>query len=200
MDACARRGSGPATLPSCLARAVVLCGAGGCRLLLLLRHRWVAPGLFLLGLSWACYQSQSAIDDRLPASMDGRTFWIEGRVVGLPSRIGNVVRFELDDIQSRHAGLPSKVRLSWYDGPLLQAGERWRLAARLKRPHGMVNPHAFDYEAWLLATHRRHGHDKGRRAPDGVDGKRRMARSASGAAHGRAGIRSAGRHRGTGGG
>lgn len=118
---------------------------------LLLRHRWVAPGLFLLGLSWACYQSQSAIDDRLPASMDGRTFWIEGRVVGLPSRIGNVVRFELDDIQSRHAGLPSKVRLSWYDGPLLQAGERWRLAARLKRPHGMVNPHAFDYEAWLLA-------------------------------------------------
>ncbi|MCQ4227190.1 ComEC/Rec2 family competence protein, partial [Stutzerimonas stutzeri] len=120
-------------------------------LLLLLRHRWVAPGLFLLGLSWACYQSQSAIDDRLPASMDGRTFWIEGRVVGLPSRIGNVVRFELDDIQSRHAGLPSKVRLSWYDGPLLQAGERWRLAARLKRPHGMVNPHAFDYEAWLLA-------------------------------------------------
>ena len=97
-------------------------------LLLLLRVRWVAPGLFLLGLSWACYQSQSAIDDRLPASMDGRTFWIEGRVVGLPSRIGNVVRFELDDIQSRHAGLPSKVRLSWYDGPLLQAGERWRLA------------------------------------------------------------------------
>ncbi len=120
-------------------------------LLLLLRVRWVAPGLFLLGLSWASYQSQSAIDDRLPASMDGRTFWIEGRVVGLPSRIGNVVRFELDDIQSRHAGLPSTVRLSWYDGPLLQAGERWRLAARLKRPHGMVNPHSFDYEAWLLA-------------------------------------------------
>ena len=45
---------------------------------LLLRHSWVAPGLFLLGLSWACYQSQSAIDDRLPASMDGRTFGSRG--------------------------------------------------------------------------------------------------------------------------
>lgn len=29
-------------------------------------------------------------------------------------------------------------------------GERWRFTVRLKRPHGTVNPHAFDYEAWLL--------------------------------------------------
>ncbi|MCQ4263599.1 DNA internalization-related competence protein ComEC/Rec2 [Stutzerimonas stutzeri] len=121
----------------------------GC--LLLLRRRWVPLGLFLLGLSWACYQSQAAIDDRLPASKDGRTFWIEGTVTGLPSSAGNVVRFELVDIESRHAGLPSKVRLSWYGGPTMQAGERWRLAARLKRPRGLVNPQSFDYEAWLLA-------------------------------------------------
>jgi len=33
----------------------------------------------------------------------------------------------------------------------MQAGERWRLAAKLKRPRGLVNPHSFDYEAWLLA-------------------------------------------------
>jgi competence protein ComEC len=62
-----------------------------------------------------------------------------------------VVRFELVDIQSRHAGLPSRLRLSWHGGPPLQAGERWRLAAKLKRPHGLVNPQRFDYEAWLLA-------------------------------------------------
>jgi competence protein ComEC len=120
-------------------------------LLLLIHRRTVALGLFLLGLSWACYQSQNAIDDRLPVSMDGRTLWIEGRVVGLPGVAGNVVRFELDDIESRHVGLPSKVRLSWYGGPQLRAGERWRLAARLKRPRGLVNPQSFDYEAWLLA-------------------------------------------------
>lgn len=119
--------------------------------LMLMCRRAVALGLFLLGLSWACYQGQNAIDDRLPASMDGRTFWIEGRVVGLPGAVGDVVRFELVDIESRHVGLPSKVRLSWYGGPQLRAGERWRLAARLKRPRGLVNPQPFDYEAWLLA-------------------------------------------------
>jgi competence protein ComEC len=27
--------------------------------------------------------------------------------------------------------------------------ERWQLVVRLKRPHGTVNPHGFDIEAWL---------------------------------------------------
>ena len=49
--------------------------------------------------------------------------------------------------------------LAWYKGfredewhalPVLHAGERWRLTVRLKRPHGNVNPHGFDYEGWLL--------------------------------------------------
>ena len=29
-------------------------------------------------------------------------------------------------------------------------GERWAFTVRLRRPHGLVNPHGFDYEAWLL--------------------------------------------------
>src|SRR6185295_18252370 len=34
--------------------------------------------------------------------------------------------------------------------PVVSAGERWTLTARLKRPHGTVNPGGFDLEAWLL--------------------------------------------------
>jgi competence protein ComEC len=29
-------------------------------------------------------------------------------------------------------------------------GERWLFTVRLRRPHGNVNPHGFDYEVWLL--------------------------------------------------
>src|SRR6185295_5043736 len=29
-------------------------------------------------------------------------------------------------------------------------GERWRFTVRLRRPHGLANPHGFDYEGWLL--------------------------------------------------
>lgn len=119
--------------------------------LALLPTRCRALSFFFFGLGWACLSAQWALDDRLPTKLDGRTFWLEGQVVGLPDMRNGVVRFELVDITSRHAGLPSRVRLAWYGGPVLQAGERWRLAAKLKRPRGLVNPHSFDYEAWLLA-------------------------------------------------
>ena len=119
--------------------------------LLLLPSRWRLIGCLLCGLGWACLSAHWALSDRLPAELDGRTFWLEGRVTGLPDVRGGVVRFELVDITSRHSGLPSRLRLAWYGGPVMQAGERWRLAAKLKRPRGLVNPHPFDYEAWLLA-------------------------------------------------
>ena len=44
---------------------------------------------------------------------------------------------------------PSKLRLSWYHGQTVRAGERWQLRLRLKPPHGFMNPAGFDYEAWL---------------------------------------------------
>ncbi len=56
------------------------------------------------------------------------------------------------------------IDVSWYGGvlrdaqglvdlqrqpPELRAGERWRMTVRLKAPHGLRNPHGFDYELWL---------------------------------------------------
>lgn len=119
--------------------------------LLLLPFRWRPLAFFFFGVVWASLNAQWALDDRLPIEFDGRTFWVEGTVTGLPDRRGDVVRFELEDTHSRHASLPSRVRLAWYGGPEIRSGERWRLAAKLKRPNGLVNPSNFDYEAWLLA-------------------------------------------------
>lgn len=117
----------------------------------LLTSRGWRVGLLLLGLAWACVSAQGALDDRLESRLDGQVRWLEGTVVGLPSAADGVVRFELGDLHSSRASLPSRMRLSWHDGPRVLAGERWRLAVRLKRPRGLVNPATFDYEAWLLA-------------------------------------------------
>ena len=56
--------------------------------------------------------------------------------------------------------MPRRISLAWYRGSdgeadesqrvPVRAGERWRLTVRLKRPHGNLNPHGFDYEAWLF--------------------------------------------------
>ena len=70
-----------------------------------------------------------------------------------------------DGIHNRSEGaegdarLPRKLLLSWYAAAaeedaapvaIVHAGERWAFTVRLRRPHGLVNPHGFDYEAWLL--------------------------------------------------
>lgn len=119
--------------------------------LMLLPWRSYAISFLLFGFVWACCSAQAALDDRLPAALDGRTLWLEGRVSGLPEVGEGVVRFQLEQAESREHRLPERLRLSWYDGPPLLVGERWRLAVKLKRPHGLVNPQGFDYEAWLLA-------------------------------------------------
>ncbi|MHC8301188.1 DNA internalization-related competence protein ComEC/Rec2 [Pseudomonas sp. ZS1P83] len=119
--------------------------------LMVLPFRIYPLAFLLFGFSWACAQAQWALDDRLPISLDGETRWVEGRVVGLPQNNEAVVRFELADARSRHGKLPQLIRLAWYDGPPVHSGERWRLAIKLKRPAGLLNPHAFDYDAWLLA-------------------------------------------------
>jgi competence protein ComEC len=118
--------------------------------LMVLPFRTYPVAFFLFGLSWACAQAQWALDDRLPASLDGETRWVEGRVVGLPQNNEGVIRFELADARSRHGKVPQLMRLAWYEGPPVNSGERWRLAVKLKRPAGLLNPHAFDYDAWLL--------------------------------------------------
>ena len=131
--------------PPAASLLLALLGAG----LLLTRGRPL--GCFLLGLAWACVGAQGALDDRLAAELDGRTLWLEGRVVGLPEPEAGVTRFYLEDARSRRADLPQRLRLSWHDAPALAAGETWRLAVRFKRPRGLVNPQVFDYEAWLTA-------------------------------------------------
>jgi len=123
--------------------------------LTLLPFRSYPLAFFLLGFSWACISAQWALDDRLLPRLDGQTLWLEGKVVGLPQTANGVVRFQLDNAQSRRADLPESMRLAWYGGPdapnELRSGQRWRLAVKLKRPAGLVNPDSFDYEAWLLA-------------------------------------------------
>lgn len=140
-------------LPSCLWLAIVaLLGVALAR-----QARWGAAGWFLIGLAWACYQAQTVLAERLSPSLDGRTVWLEGEVRGLPEHRGGGVRFELTDVRGVYTSeaLPSRMRLFWLNEPSqrVRAGERWRLAVKLKQPRGLVNPYGFDYEAWLLARH-----------------------------------------------
>lgn len=108
---------------------------------------------FFIGAFWTMWSAQRLLDDQLSAELDGRTVWLEGRVVGLSELNGESTQFYIEDATSRRGALPSRLRLSWQQAPPLINGERWRLAVNVRAPKGTANPYVFDYEAWLLARH-----------------------------------------------
>ena len=139
---------------------------------------WCIPVLVLIGLRyravlivaacvagffWAAACAHSRMSDWLQPELEGRDLAVVGVVSSLPAIAERSVRFEFDvEWADGQARLPQKLLLAWYrsaaqeeEAPALLAamvhpGERWAFTVRLRRPHGLVNPHGFDYEAWLL--------------------------------------------------
>src|SRR5262245_5289627 len=142
-----------AELPS-LAGAAVLA-------LFVLRSRvLVLPLAFAAGFFWAAALAHLRMADWLAPELEGRDLDVVGVVSSLPAVSERAVRFELE-VESAAERLPKKLLLAWYrslspeEGSAQLAeqvhpGERWLFTVRLRRPHGHLNPHGFDYEAWLL--------------------------------------------------
>src|SRR5512143_1687887 len=122
------------------------------------------PVAFAAGFCWALGMAHWRLADRLAPELEGRDLEVVGVVSGLPAAGERGLRFEFEPERASApapARLPSRILLTWYrstayedqPSPLsapLHPGERWRLTVRLRRPHGLANPHGFDYEGWLL--------------------------------------------------
>ncbi|MBU0499676.1 MAG: DNA internalization-related competence protein ComEC/Rec2 [Gammaproteobacteria bacterium] len=140
---------------------------------------WLAA--FLVGLGYAGLHAHIALGSTLAPDWEMKDLTAEGRILALPDRRGGRTRF-LFRIESLHDGeapvsFSGTARLSWHGEarPPLRAGEGWSLRVRLKRPHGLLNPGLFDYEAWLWregigATGYIRKSDRNRRLP-GRDGR-----------------------------
>lgn len=120
---------------------------------------------FTIGFAWAASVAQWRLSDWLDRQWEERDIELTGVVASLPQPFEHGVRFEFDIDRIAHRAdgsgpkVPSRVFLTWYSGvpadefeviSPVRAGERWQFAVRLRRPHGLINPHGFDYEAWLL--------------------------------------------------
>ncbi len=115
----------------------------------------------LLGCGWAALAAHWRLSDALDARWEGRDITVTGVIATLPQPLDRGARFEFDveAAEPSQAHVPGHVLLVWYNGLTpeefqevapLRAGERWRFTVRMRRPHGLANPHGFDYEAWLF--------------------------------------------------
>lgn len=110
--------------------------------------------MLLGGFAYADLRAQWRLAESLPLAMEGQDFVVSGYVADLPDRDERSERFVFL-ANERPAGVPERLALAWYaEGntamPPLRAGEAWRLTVRLRRPHGNLNPHGFDFEGWMF--------------------------------------------------
>jgi competence protein ComEC len=139
---------------------------------------WMLIGVSALGAGffWAAALAHVRMADALPPEWEGRDVEVIGVVASLPQPYESSVRFDFDvqEVRTSGATVPRRIALSWWgragELPEVHAGERWRLTVRMKRPHGTLNPHGFDYEAWLLERGvRANGYVRPRTHPQRLD-------------------------------
>lgn len=117
-------------------------------------------GAFVLGFLLSSWHAQTQLATRWPEARFNEEIELRGAIASLPEH--SLVRGEQDQAEHvwrftfapQQAGLPPRIRVSWYRGPpQLRAGSCWQLRLRLRAPHGSLNPGGFDYEAWLYRQH-----------------------------------------------
>lgn len=122
-------------------------------------------GLALAGFGSTGWRAAQRLAGHLPAELEGRDLQVTGIVASLPQAGPNGLRFRFEveraTLEGAEVTLPRLIALGWYldaheDAALsppqraLRAGQRWRFEARLRRPHGSLNPNGFDYELMLF--------------------------------------------------
>lgn len=109
----------------------------------------------ILGFGLCALQIAMALQARIASQPVRHEAVVEGRVAGLPRTEPRRVVFDFDVAHADGAEVGSKrIRIGWYYDdvpPAVQAGERWRLAVRLKAPRGLRNPGSADAERHALA-------------------------------------------------
>jgi len=107
---------------------------------------------FVAGAFWTAHAARLALDARLPSELDGSDVRLSGWVDDFPEAEARRVRLTLR-VDDAELGMlvGQRIRLNWYQPEFMpEPSQRLTVTARLREPHGLVNPAGFDYERWLM--------------------------------------------------
>lgn len=144
----------------CVATIVCFCYAR------LMPRTWCRQSLFgagawCAGVAWAALVASVVMAHALPVEWEQRDIVMTGVVTGLPQDFPYAARFlfrveEVLPVNGKMPVVPDLVSLSFPTegkGHRVMPGQRWRFVVRLKRPHGLANPHGFDQELYWVERH-----------------------------------------------
>ncbi|MBU0744014.1 MAG: DNA internalization-related competence protein ComEC/Rec2 [Gammaproteobacteria bacterium] len=110
--------------------------------------------IFVCGFYWALIYTHWVTAWSLPRELESKNLLITGYIAAPPISKSRWVSFNFKTKTIAGEEKHTKLKLSWYgDSPKINAGDKWQLLVRLKRPHGMLNPGGFDVEKHLLMHH-----------------------------------------------
>ena len=111
---------------------------------------WRLPASFVIGTAWSSWAIQDAVSHR-NIDCAGR-FQVTLTARSLPVSNAAGQRFEAELAEETACGLGEgdRIRLSWMTEVAPRPGQRWRMTVNLNPARAYVNPHAFDYERWLM--------------------------------------------------
>ncbi len=157
----------PVLAPSAAVTAAIVLGVAAVAAAWRWPRAWLAAWFGVAAIAWGVcgLRAEARWHDALDPALEGQDLVLTGVVASLPQRTPSGLRFRFDVEDARRGGdpvaLPTHLLLGWYKGfdddaaavqprSELRAGQRWRFAVRLRRPHGNVNPYGFDYELYLF--------------------------------------------------
>lgn len=121
--------------------------------------------------AWGALRAHERLHESLATNLMNQDVVVMGHVAVMPQHVTQGLRFAFDVEQAHRldgtpvTGVPSRISLGWYgvsnvaaargDGGTQNvvsphAGEHWQFKVRLRPPHANLNPHGFDFEAWLF--------------------------------------------------
>jgi len=110
-----------------------------------------------LAVLWVSWRADSRLDQSLSLSEDNKVTRVVLEVSAMAQQLDDGVRFIATLQPPVPPNMPERVLVDWPGAcasgcaDSVFPGQRWRMALRLRRPHGRLNIHGFDTQGWLFA-------------------------------------------------
>ncbi len=121
-----------------------------------LRSVFASAAIACFALGYFSLNLAQRLQSRIQSTDEGSVTWVTGRIAAMPINSNGNTRFLFKtepQSESLIGDQPRVLSLGWYQPRFnLAPGQRWRLAVRLKRPIGPLNPGGYDLEAMALAN------------------------------------------------